>query len=107
MFLLDYFTQRELRQRVQKGLNRVESNHALARSIFMGQMGEFRLAELEAQINRGSFLQLLVAMVITWNAVYISAAVEKLRQEGTTTASEQLAQIFANYVGAHQSAGTL
>ena len=33
-------------------------------------------------------------MVITWNAAYLSAAVEKLRQEGMTIISEQLAHIL-------------
>ena len=94
MFLLDYFTQRQLRQRVQKGLNRVESYHALVRSLFVGQSGEIRLRELEAQINRASCLQLLTAMVITWNAAYLSAAVNKLRAEGMTITSEQLAHIL-------------
>ena len=93
-FLLNYFTQKQLRQQVQKGLNRVESYHALVRSIFVGQSGEFRLPDLEAQINRASCLQLLVAMVITWNAAYLSAAVEQLRHEGLTITSEQLAHIL-------------
>jgi TnpA family transposase len=93
-FLLDYFTQRRLRARVQQVLNRVESYHALVRSLFVGQSGEFRLPDLEAQINRTSCLQLLAAMVITWNAAYLSAAVQKLRREGTTITPEQLAHIL-------------
>ena len=93
-FLLDYFTQRQIRQRVQKGLNRVESYHALAKSIFIGQAGEIRLRELEAQLNRVSCLQLVTAMVITWNAAYLTAAVKKLEMDGMTITPEQLAHVL-------------
>jgi len=62
MFLLDYFTQRELRHRIQAGLNRVESYHALVRALFVGQSGEIRLRDLEAQLNRASCLQLVAAI---------------------------------------------
>ena len=33
-------------------------------------------------------------MVITWNAAYLPSAVEKLRREGMTITSEQLAHIL-------------
>jgi TnpA family transposase len=93
-FLLDYFTQREVRRRVQTGLNRQESVHSLARSLFVGRLGEFRLRSLSAQLHRASCLQLVTAMVITWNAAYLSAAVGKLRAEGVTVTDEQLAHIL-------------
>lgn len=94
MFLLDYFTQRQIRQRIQKGLNRVESYHALVRTLFIGQSGEIRQRELEAQLNRTSCLQLVAAMVMTWNAAYLSAAVNKLEMEGVSITPEQLAHIL-------------
>jgi len=94
MFLLDYFTQRELRHRIQAGLNRVESYHALVRALFVGQSGEIRLRDLEAKLNRASCLQLVAAMVITWNAAYLSAAVDKLRAEGMVITPDQLAHIL-------------
>ena len=93
-FLLDYFTQRQIRQRIQKGLNRVESYHALVRTLFIGQSGEIRQRELEAQLNRTSCLQLVAAMVMTWNAAYLSAAVNKLEMEGVSITPEQLAHIL-------------
>ena len=93
-FLLNYYTQKELRQQVQTRLNRVESYHALAKSIFFAQAGEFRLAEMDAQINRASCLQLLVAMVMTWNAAYLSAAVEKLKGEGMSISPEQMTYVL-------------
>jgi hypothetical protein len=35
-----------------------------------------------------------MAMVITWNAAYLSAAVDKLKTEGVTITDEQLAHIL-------------
>jgi TnpA family transposase len=94
LFLLTYFTEHEVRRRVQVGLNRQESVHSLARSLFLGRLGEFRLRDLSAQLNRASCLQLVTAMVSTWNAAYLSAAADKLRAEGVTITDEQLVHIL-------------
>ena len=68
--------------------------HALIRSLFVGQRGEFRLRDLNAQLNRASCLQLVTAMVITWNAAYLSAAVDKLQDEDVAVTHEQMAHIL-------------
>jgi len=94
MFLLDYFTQRELWHRIQAGLNRVESYHALVRALCVGQFGEIGLCDLEAQLNRASCLQLVAAMVISWNAACLFAAIDKLWAEGMTITPDQLAHIL-------------
>jgi len=93
-FLLDYLTQRPVRRRVQRGLNLQESIHALARALFIGQRGELRLRDLNAQLHRISCLQLVMAMVITWNAAYLAAAVDQLKAEGIPMTDEQLAHIL-------------
>jgi TnpA family transposase len=93
-FLLRCFTRPKVQRRIHTGLNRQESVHSLVRSLCVGQLGEFRLRDLDAQLNRASCLQLVTAMVITWNAAYLSAAVEKLRAEGMTVEDEQLARIL-------------
>jgi TnpA family transposase len=94
LFLLRYFTQPEVQKGVQVGLNRQESIHSLVRSLCIGQRGEFRIRDLNAQLNRASCLQLVTAMAITWNAAYLSAAVEKLRTEEVMVEDEQLAHIL-------------
>ena len=58
------------------------------------QLGELRLRDMNAQLNRASCLQLVTAMVITWNGAYLSAAVEKLRAEGMMVENGQLARIL-------------
>ena len=52
------------------------------------------MRELEAQLNRVSCLQLVTAMVITWNAAYLTAAVKKLEMDGMTITPEQLAHVL-------------
>jgi TnpA family transposase len=93
-FLLRFCTDPTARRDVQVGLNRQESVHALIRSLFVGQLGEFRARDLSAQLNRASCLQLVAAMVITWDAAYLAAAVDKLRSEDVAITDEHLAHIL-------------
>jgi TnpA family transposase len=51
LFLLCYFTQPEMQRGVQVGLNQQESVHSLVRCLCVGQRGEFRLRDLNAQVN--------------------------------------------------------
>ena len=73
---------------------RESNSESLVRALFVGQSGEIRLRDLEAQLNRASCLQLVAAMVITWNAAYLSAAVDRLRAEGMVITPDQLAHIL-------------
>lgn len=57
-FLLRYFTRKEVRHQVPRGLNRQESVHLLVRTLCVGQTGEFRLRDIEVQLNRATCLQL-------------------------------------------------
>lgn len=75
-------------------MNRQESVHSLVRSLCIGQLGDLRLRDLDAQLNRASCLQLVTAMVIMWNGAYLSAAVKKLRAEGMMVEDEQLAHVL-------------
>lgn len=46
------------------------------------------------QLNRAGCMQLVTAMMITWNSAYLAAAVDKLRSEGVTIEDELLAHIL-------------
>jgi TnpA family transposase len=93
-FLLRYFTKEGLCRQIQAALSQQESIHALLRTLFIGQRGELRLRDLDAQMNRISCLHLIVAMVITWNAAYLSAAIERLKADRVPVTDEQLAHIL-------------
>lgn len=81
-FLLEYFRDEPFRRRILIGLNKGEALHALARQLFFGQLGELRDLAFEDQIHRASCLNLLMAAIAAWNAVYLSAAVATVRKRG-------------------------
>ncbi|SDC47733.1 Transposase and inactivated derivatives, TnpA family [Melghirimyces thermohalophilus] len=79
-FLLDYVSDKALRRRVQRGLNKGESMNSLARAIFFGKRGELRERALNDQLQRASALSLLINAISIWNTVYLTKAVEVLRK---------------------------
>lgn len=82
LFMLDWFSDPELRGRVQAGLNKGEARNALARAVFMHRLGEIRDRGLENQSYRASGLTLLTAAITLWNTVYIERAIESLKRKG-------------------------
>lgn len=88
-FMLDWFRDPGLRQRVQAGLNKGEARNALARAVFMHRLGEVRDRGLENQSYRASGLTLLTAAITLWNTVYIERAIESLKRKGISI-NEQL-----------------
>ena len=89
-FLLDYFQDEALRRRILIGLNKGEALHALARQLFSGKHGELWDRAFEDQIHRASCLHLIMAAIATWNAVYLSQAVEELKKRGETVPDTNL-----------------
>lgn len=79
IFILDYLSNKKLRRKVQRGLNKGEAMNSLARAIFFGKHGEFRERALHDQLQRASALSILINAIIIWNTVYLSQAVEVLR----------------------------
>jgi hypothetical protein len=83
-----------LRRRVLVGLNKGEAYHALARALFIGQMGVMTSRAVEDQVNQISCLRLLATAIIVWNSVYIGEAVKQLREANYQVSDEQLAHIY-------------
>ncbi|MDQ7259203.1 Tn3 family transposase, partial [Bacillus thuringiensis] len=82
LFTLDYISNKAVRRRVQKGLNKGEAINALARIIFFGQRGEFRERALQDQLQRASALNIIINAISVWNTVYMEKAVEELKARG-------------------------
>jgi len=82
LFALDWMQNVELRRRTQVGLNKGESRNALARAVFLNRLGEVRDRSFENQCYRASGLNLVVAAIVLWNAVYLERAVQALRDSG-------------------------
>lgn len=70
------------RRRTLTQLNRGEERHRLARAIFHGNRGELRQRYLEGQEDQLGALGLVVNIIILWNTLYISAALDQLAAEG-------------------------
>jgi hypothetical protein len=80
IFILDYITNKSLRRRIQRELNKGEAMNAFARAIFFGKRGEFRERELQDQLQRASALNILINAISIWNTTYLQKAIEHLKQ---------------------------
>ncbi|HAS8353874.1 TPA: Tn3 family transposase, partial [Vibrio vulnificus] len=74
-------------------LNKGESRHALARAIFLHQLGELRNRAAETMAYRASGLNLVVNAVVLWNTVYLSRAVDYIRSQGILIPEELLSSV--------------
>lgn len=89
-FTLDWISDLELRKRSHGTLNKGESRHSLARTVFFHRHGQFHDRTLENQRYRASGLNLVVSAIILWNAVYLNRAITELRNSGMIIPDELL-----------------
>ncbi|AJA46824.1 transposase [Clostridium pasteurianum DSM 525 = ATCC 6013] len=93
IFLLDYISNKPLRRRIQRGLNKGEFMNALARAIFFGKRGELRERELQDQLQRASALNIIINAISVWNTAYLQKAIEHLKH--TSSIDESLLEHIA------------
>lgn len=82
LFILDWISNADLRQRTNAGLNKGESRNSLARAVFFNRLGELRDRSYENQAFRASGLNLVIAAIIDWNTVYLQRALAALEASG-------------------------
>lgn len=82
-FICDWFLDTKLRRRSPAILNKGESRHALARAVFLHQLGELRNRVAETMAYRASL----------WNTVYLSRAIDYVRTQGIVIPAELLSQV--------------
>ena len=90
---LKYINDEQRRRATLVQLNRGESRHSLARSIFHGKRGELRKRYREGQEDQLGALGLVVNMIVLWNTIYIEAALNQLRLEGYSVRDEDVARL--------------
>jgi len=90
LFMLDWYTDPDLRRRVTVGLNKGEARNSLARAVFFNRLGEIRNRSIESQKQQASGLNLVTAAIILWNTVYIEKAVNHLKAQGENINEELL-----------------
>ncbi len=56
--------------------------HALRRFLFFAHEGKVQRRQADQQTNQVLCLNLVTNAIVTWNTVYMNAAIERLRAEG-------------------------
>lgn len=82
LFMIEWYSSPELRDRCRVGLNKGEAGNKLTRAVFFHERGEIRDGSFESQAFRASGLNLVVSAIVLWNTAYLSRAVESLRAQG-------------------------
>ena len=80
IFILRYLDELELRQAIEKQLNKVELANKLTRAVAVGNPREYTQAEKEEQEIAESCNRLIKNAIICWNYLYLT---KKLRQAKT------------------------
>jgi TnpA family transposase len=82
IFILRYLQNQEYRRKINNQLNKGERLHDLRRFLFFAHQGQIRQRQEEELTNQASCLNLVTNAVVTWNTLYMEAAIEQLISEG-------------------------
>jgi len=72
IFILSYIDDVELRQRIEKQLNKVESSNKFSRAVFFANAGEFKNGVKEEQEIMVACKTLIQNAIVLWNYLYLS-----------------------------------
>lgn len=72
IFLLKYIDDVELRQMIEKQLNKLESSNKFGKAVFHGNNQEFQLSSKEEQLIADGCKRLIENAIICWNYIYLS-----------------------------------
>lgn len=93
IFTCDWLMDAELRRRSHGNLNKGESRHALARTVFFHRLGELRDRTAEAMAYRASGLNLVINAIILWNTTYLARTIAFVREQGGQIPDTLLAHV--------------
>jgi TnpA family transposase len=88
LYLLNYIDSEEYRRHILIQLNKGESRHSLARTVYHGRRGEIHEKYREGQEDQLNTLGLATNAIVLWNTVYIQAALDYLRAQGEVIKEE-------------------
>lgn len=71
-FILTYFDDVELRQRIEKQLNKVELSNRFSKAVFFANSQEFQQGDLEQQQITATCTAIIQNAIVLWNAMYLS-----------------------------------
>ena len=93
LHMLTYIDDEAKRRAILTQLNRGEGRHSLARVVFHGKRGELRQRYREGQEDQLSALGLVVNIIVLWNTIYMTAAIDQLKQQGFVVKEEDVARL--------------
>jgi TnpA family transposase len=93
LHLLTFLDDAAYRRRILTHLNRGETRHSLARTIFHGQKGEVRQRYQAGQEDQLGALGFIVNVVVLWNTRYLQVALHYLQQQGKPCAAADVARL--------------
>ena len=80
-FLLNYINDVELRQIIEKQLNKVESSNKFAKAVFFGNNQEFQISTIEEQNIANNCKRLIQNSIILWNYLYLTKKIQQSPKE--------------------------
>jgi TnpA family transposase len=92
-FILRYLADTTYQRLILKQLNKGESVHRLRRFLMFDHLGQLRKPDIPSIINQAGCLNLVTNAIVVWNTVYMQAAVESLRSDGTAIEESLLTQL--------------
>lgn len=93
LHLLTYIDDEAKRRATLTQLNRGEARHSLARVVFHGKRGELRQRYREGQEDQLGALGLVVNIIVLWNTMYMTAAIDQLKLQGFLVKEEDVARL--------------
>ena len=94
LFILRYVNNVELRQAIEKQLNKVELSNRFARAVAVGNPREYTQVEKEEQEIAEGCNRLIKNSIICWNYLYLERQLEKLTD---SEARENMLRIIATH----------
>ncbi|MDJ0799663.1 MAG: Tn3 family transposase [Calothrix sp. MO_167.B12] len=92
-FILRYLNSEDYRRRINTQLNKGEKLHDLRRFLFFAHLGLIRHQQDENLANQSACLTLVTNAVVTWNTIYMQAAIEQLSVEGLAISSDDFVHL--------------
>jgi TnpA family transposase len=81
IFLLKYIDDVELRQMIEKQLNKLESSNKFGKAVFHGNNQEFQYSTKEEQLIADGCKRLIENAIICWNYMYLSQKIHDTSSE--------------------------
>jgi len=91
IFLLKYIDGVDLRQMIEKQLNKLESSNKFGKAVFHGNNQEFQLSTKEEQLMADGCKRLIENAIICWNYMYLT---QKVYDADSDTERENLINII-------------